>query len=534
MTSAPDDPSTFGRYRIEGRLGEGWFGRVLLGVDETGRRVALRFVAAGPAADPGFRDRFRREVQAAAAAPAWFCAPVLDADPDADPPWMTSAYVEGPTLHAFVTANGPLGLQGTAALAERMADGLVALHATGVVHRDLTPSNVVLAEDGPRLIDLGAARAADPTSLAATGHVTGRPEFMAPELLAGGAAAGSAPGPAVDVYSFGALVGFAATGHPPFRLQTAAPLGSVSAGPRAPGEDTAALAPVRVGGEPDLGPIQGRLREVLVACLAEDPAARPTTAQLRDRLTAAVSGAAPTVAVSTTRLPPGPQPVPQPAPQPVPQPAPQPAAFAPTSALPYPPPQPGPYPPAPSAQPATGLRRWWPVVVAAVLAAVVAVGAVLFIVDPSGGGGTPAPAGPTAQAGPPAAPDGIDTVVDTRTDTRFGTDQVRFVTPSGNIACSLSAREARCDVASQTWKLPDKPASCTADFGKGAVVRSSGSGELTCASDSVAGPSLKELGYGTAVWAGGVLCSSRESGVRCENPQTKHGFQVARAAYDLF
>jgi hypothetical protein len=169
-----------------------------------------------------------------------------------------------------------------------------------------------------------------------------------------------------------------------------------------------------------------------------------------------------------------------------------------------------------------------------VLAAVVAVGAVLFIVDRSGGSGTPAPAGPTAQAGPPAAPDGIDTVVDTRTDTRFGTDQVRFVTPSGNIACSMSTREVRCDVAQRSWTLPDKPASCTADFGAGTVLAGTGKGALSCASDSVAAPSLQVLGYGTAVWADGVLCSSRESGVRCENPQTKHGFQVARADYDVF
>src|SRR4051812_3675992 len=294
MTTPPDDSSTFGRYRIEGSLGDGPFGRVLLGVDEIGRRVAIRLIAAEPAADPGFRERFRREVQAAAVAPPWFCAPILDADPDADPPWLTSAYVEGPTLHGFVTANGPLGAQGTAALAERMADGLVALHGTGVVHRDLSPSNVVLAEDGPRLIDLGAARAADPTSLAATGHVMGRPEFMAPELLAGRTEAG----PAVDIYSFGALVAFAATGHPPFRLAAATPLTSMTVGPRAPGEDTAAMAPVRVGGEPDLGPVQGRLREILLACLAEEPAARPTAAQLRDMLAVAGSAAAPTTDVS--------------------------------------------------------------------------------------------------------------------------------------------------------------------------------------------------------------------------------------------
>jgi hypothetical protein len=531
MTSAPDDPTTFGRYRIEGRLGAGWFGRVLLGVDETGRRVALRLVAAEPAADPGFRDRFRREVQAAAGAPAWFCAPILDADPDASPPWLTSAYVEGPTVQAFVTANGPLGEQGTAALAVRMADGLVALHATGLIHRDLSPSNVVLAEDGPRLIDLGAARAADPSSLATTGHVAGRPE-----LLAGRTAAG----PAVDVYSFGALVGYAATGHPPFRLEAAAPLSSVTVGPRAPGEDTATLAPIRVGGEPDLGPVRGRLREVLVRCLAEEPAARPSAAQLRDMLAAVESASAPTsdvpgaaAAAATERVPPPAQPA-------------HPAAAAlshPGLAVPSPAPyqpsypagnQAGPYQPALPGGPPTGLRRWWPVVLAAALGAAVAVSAVFFIVDGSGGGGAQPTVAPTAQAGPPPAPDGITTVVDARTDTRFGTDQVKFMTPSGNIACSMTAGEVRCDVAAQTWKLPPKPSSCTKDFGNGTVLDGTGAGQLSCESDTIAGSSLKTLDYGSAVWSGGVLCSSKETGVRCENPQTKHGFQVARAAYELF
>jgi hypothetical protein len=124
--------------------------------------------------------------------------------------------------------------------------------------------------------------------------------------------------------------------------------------------------------------------------------------------------------------------------------------------------------------------------------------------------------------------------VDAGKDTRFGSGQVRFVTPSGNIACSMTTAQVRCDVAQNSWKLPDKPASCTADFGNGTVLAGTGRGELACASDTVADPGLKTLDYGSAVWASGVLCSSRESGVRCENPQTKHGFQVARAAYDVF
>src|SRR5689334_1056301 len=151
-------PVGVGRYRVRSRLSEGALGQVLLGVDESGRQAALRLVAADAAAEPGFRDRFRHELRAAALAPAWFCAAVLDADPDADPPWLATAFVEGPTVGAFVSANGPLGVQGTTALAVRLADGLIALHGAGLVHRDITPSTVVLAEDGPRLLDIGVAR----------------------------------------------------------------------------------------------------------------------------------------------------------------------------------------------------------------------------------------------------------------------------------------------------------------------------------------------------------------------------------------
>jgi hypothetical protein len=486
-------PVAVGRYRVQSRLADGALGQVLVGVDDIGRRVALRLVAAEAAAEPGFRDRFRQELRAAALAPPWFCAAVLDADPDGDPPWLATVFVDGPTLGSFVPANGPLGVQGTTALAVRMAEGLVALHAAGLAHRDITPSTVVLADDGPRLLEMGIARATDPTSMARSGHPAGTPGFMAPELLAGHLD----PGPAGDVFAFGAVVAYAATGRPPFPPAPA--LGvppSAATGP----------IPRPPVGEPELGPIAGRLREIVAACLAPDPAARPTMAQVRDGLTALGSAGAPTVAV--------------------------PGRTAPMTAPGPPPPGPGPGAPPPLV--GSGTRRWIAVAAAAAIGAAVAVGAVFIF----GGGGDPDPGagGPTtaAPASPAPVPPDIATVFDAGSDGRFGTDAARFATPSGNIACAMSADEVRCDVAERSWDLPPKPDGCTGEYGAGAVVSGDRAGELSCGADTVAGRGLEVLDYGTAVRRDGVLCASRENGVRCEVERTRHGFQVARAAYELF
>ncbi|HZG88723.1 MAG TPA: serine/threonine-protein kinase, partial [Pseudonocardia sp.] len=279
MDPRPDDPATVGRYRVQARLGDDELGRLLLGADEAGRHAAVRLVDADLAAAPGFRDRFRQEIRSAAGAPPWFVAAVLDADPDADPPWLATALVEGPTLHDFVTANGPLGEQGTAALAGRTADGLVALHSSGLAHRDLVPGNVVLAEDGPRLINFGVRRAADPV-------------WLAPEL----ATSGTDPGLPGDVFAWGALVVFAATGRSPFAAATPADV----------------LERLR-SGDPDPGPLPGPLRAAVLASLARDPAVRPTATQLRDLLaestdTAAVTRAIPMNARETMIGPPVPPP----------------------------------------------------------------------------------------------------------------------------------------------------------------------------------------------------------------------------------
>ncbi|MCO1656019.1 serine/threonine-protein kinase [Pseudonocardia humida] len=503
MRTASPVPVGVGRYRVQSRLSDGAMGQVLVGIDETGRRAALRLVAAEPAAEPGFRDRFRQELRAAALAPPWFCAAVLDADPEGDPPWLATAFVDGPTVGSFVSVNGPLGVQGTTALAMRLADGLVALHASGLVHRDITPSTVVLAEDGPRLLDMGVARATDPTSIARYGHPTGHPGFMAPELLAGR----TDTGPAGDVFAFAAVVGYAATAHPPFPSAT----GPGLPGPAPDVPPAAATGPIRRPpvGEPELGPIPGRLRDVLAACLAPDPAARPTMAQVREQLAAVGSAAAPTVDVAT-----------RPAPAVPPGPAAPPVVGPPPGSVP------------PLVGPRT--RRWVAVAAAAAIGAAVTVAAV-FILG-GGDGSDPRANGPTGAptASPAPVPADIATVIDAAADDRFGADSARFATPSGNIACAMSDDEVRCDVAERSWDLPPEPDGCTEEYGAGAVVSGDRPGELSCAAGTVAERGLEVLEYGTAVRRDGVLCASRETGVRCENEVTRHGFQVARAAYELF
>jgi hypothetical protein len=181
--------------------------------------------------------------------------------------------------------------------------------------------------------------------------------------------------------------------------------------------------------------------------------------------------------------------------------------------------------------------------------AVVLVAAVVGAVALTTRGTPTAPAAPpAATAGPTALPTGTPAsgVVDPGTGatlvdvTPFGADGPRFTTPSRNISCELtdtsstSDGDARCDVAQHTWTLPPKPADCTGSWGGGASVSGAEQGRLTCASDTVADPGLRVLAYGQAVSFGGIVCDSQETGVRCTNRATGHGFRVARGSYDLF
>jgi serine/threonine protein kinase len=167
------DPVQVGAYRLLGRLGHGGMGQVFLGVSRGGRQVAVKVMRPDLVADPEFRARFAREVAAARTVNGFYTAPVVDAAPDATPPWMVTAYVQGPSLAAAVDEHGPLAEPEVRGLAAALAEGLASIHASGLVHRDLKPANIILASDGPRIIDFGIARPVGASTLTAQGTIIG-------------------------------------------------------------------------------------------------------------------------------------------------------------------------------------------------------------------------------------------------------------------------------------------------------------------------------------------------------------------------
>ncbi|WP_062218156.1 serine/threonine-protein kinase [Streptomyces sp. NBRC 109706] len=255
----PEDPARIGDYRLVGRLGSGGMGQVFLGRSAGGRPVAVKVIRPEYGADPGFRRSFAREVEAARRVGGFFTAQVVDADPDAELPWLVSAYIAGPSLERAVAEHGPLPLATVRVLGAGLAEGLVAIHRCDLVHRDLKPGNVVLASDGPRVIDFGIARALEATTRTVSGVITGTPAYMSPEQARGAADIG----PASDVFALGSVLAFAATGAAPF----------------AGGHPAAVLFQV-VQEEPELATLDAWLRGVVRACLAKDPADRPTPAEL--------------------------------------------------------------------------------------------------------------------------------------------------------------------------------------------------------------------------------------------------------------
>ncbi|MDX3412158.1 LamG-like jellyroll fold domain-containing protein [Streptomyces anthocyanicus] len=259
----PDDPRSVGEYRLLGRLGAGGMGRVFLGRSPGGRLVAVKVVHAELLRRPEFRDRFRREVQAARMVSGAFTAPVVDADPDAPLPWLVTSYIAGPSLEQAVAERGPFDPQAVLTLAAGLAEALVSIHAAHLVHRDLKPSNVLLAEDGPRVIDFGIVRSVDADSLTGSGHMAGSPGFMSPEQVNGDEVTWAS-----DVFCLGAVLAFAATGTNPF-----------GAGP------TPALLYRVVHNAPDVAAVADpALRSLIADCLAKDPAHRPAPREILARI----------------------------------------------------------------------------------------------------------------------------------------------------------------------------------------------------------------------------------------------------------
>ncbi|MFG2597581.1 PQQ-binding-like beta-propeller repeat protein [Streptomyces sp. NPDC048462] len=260
-----DSPRRIGPYAIRARLGAGGMGEVFLGDRGDGSGpAAVKTVRRDVAQDPGFRSRFRREITLARSVTGPRLAPLLDGDADAEVPWLATQYVAGPTLSAAVRGAGALGEAEVRMLGAGLARALAAVHAAGIVHRDVKPGNVMLAADGPRLIDFGIARDAGGTPLTTTSRMVGSPAFMSPEHVAGSGRVV----PASDVFCLASVLCFAATGRDPF------------------GDGPVAAVLYRVKYvEADLAEVPQGLRAVLDDCLSADPAARPTAAALAARLT---------------------------------------------------------------------------------------------------------------------------------------------------------------------------------------------------------------------------------------------------------
>ncbi|MGX1953120.1 bifunctional serine/threonine-protein kinase/ABC transporter substrate-binding protein [Streptomyces anulatus] len=262
------DPARIAGYRVLGRLGAGGMGVVLLGRSPGGALVAIKLIRAEYADDAAFRARFRREVAIARQVRNRWAVPVVDADTEAPAPWLATEFVPGPALSEAVGSGGPLPERGVRALGSMLAEALEAVHAAGLVHRDVKPGNVLLGLEGPRLIDFGIARALDDTVLTATDVIVGSPGFLSPEQ-----AQGRRIGPASDVFSLGCVLVYAATGGRPFGS------GPVEAMLFRTVHDTA-----------DLGALPPGLVPVVEACLSKDPEDRPAAADIRRAFAEDVSG----------------------------------------------------------------------------------------------------------------------------------------------------------------------------------------------------------------------------------------------------
>ncbi|WP_331769766.1 PQQ-binding-like beta-propeller repeat protein (plasmid) [Embleya sp. NBC_00888] len=254
-----DDPRRLGPFNLVGRLGAGGMGRVYLGRDPGGRTVAVKTVRSDLLEDgDGFRRRFAREIAAARAVTGVFTARLVDADPNAATPWLATAYMPGVTLADAVAAHGPLPVRTVRHLARGLAVALEHIHAAGLVHRDVKPSNVLLTADGPRVIDFGIAHLAGATSLTRASQTLGSIAFMSPEQFET-----AEVGPASDVFSCGIVLAYASTAKLPF------------------GEGPLPLLLANITlHEPDLDGVPEEFRSFVQACLTKRPQDRPLPREL--------------------------------------------------------------------------------------------------------------------------------------------------------------------------------------------------------------------------------------------------------------
>ncbi|MFI8348872.1 serine/threonine-protein kinase [Streptomyces sp. NPDC085596] len=251
----PELPEYAGHYRLESQLGSGGMGVVHLARSGSGMRLAVKVVHAEFARDDEFRGRFRQEVAAARRVSGAFTAPVVDADPEAGRPWMATLFIPGPTLAEEVKRNGPMEPGEVRRLMAGLAEALRDIHRVGVVHRDLKPGNVLLAEDGPKVIDFGISRPKDSELRTETGKLIGTPPFMAPEQFR----RPREVGPAADVFALGSVIVHAAAGRGPFD------------------SDSPYVVAYRVvHDEPDLTGVPAGLVPLVLRCLAKEPDDRPT------------------------------------------------------------------------------------------------------------------------------------------------------------------------------------------------------------------------------------------------------------------
>lgn len=332
----PEDPPVVGGYRLAAVLGAGGMGKVYLSYTPGGRPLALKVIRPEFSQDPEFRGRFAQEVHAAQRVQGLYTAPVIDADTQGSPPWLATAYVPGPSLAQAVAQHGAMPLRSALLLTVGVAEALQVIHGAGIVHRDLKPGNVLLAGDGPRVIDFGIARAADATSLTHSGVSVGTPAFMAPEQAAAGPVT-----PATDVFALGQITAFAGIGAPAY----------------GDGPSHAVLYRI-VHEDPDLSRLPDALRPLVSRCLSRDPGERPSLAEVIEmchRVSEAplrqgedwLPQSFATGLVGRSQMP-APAPTPPPA-APTPSAAGGPAFHAPTEAAGPPAPMPGPHPQLPTA-----------------------------------------------------------------------------------------------------------------------------------------------------------------------------------------